>query len=98
MAPIKKKTNEENNNDVVEFDYGDPAEYFNWTCIVCKDKALDGISLEMQYLGDNVIYKDSNGLVWFCCEKCTTSIHQKYLGFKADPELVKKFGLVIKCC
>ena len=98
MAPIKKKTNDENNIDAVEFDYGDPAEWFNWICIVCKHKALDGLSLEMQFLGDNVIYQDSDGSVWFRCEKCATSIHQNCLGFNADQELLKKFGLVVKCC
>ena len=53
MAPIKKTVNEENNNDVVKFNYGDPSVWFNWICVVCKQKALDGISLEMQYLSDN---------------------------------------------
>ena len=53
MAPIKKTINEENNNDVVKFNYGYPSVWFNWICVVCKQKALDGISLEMQYLSDN---------------------------------------------
>ena len=93
-----KRLNEENNNDVVKFNYGDPSVWFNWICVVCKQKALDGISLEMQYLSDNFFYTDSNGTVWFRCEKCTTSIHQHCLQFYADPQLLQKFGLIVNCC
>ena len=39
MAPIKKSTNEENNCDVIEFDYGDPSVSFNWICVACKQKS-----------------------------------------------------------
>lgn len=98
MAPIKKTVNEENNYDVVKFNYGDPLVWFNWICVVCKQKALDGISLEMQYLSDNFFYTNSNGTVWFCCEKCTMSIHQHCLQFYADPQLLQKFGLIVNCC
>ena len=98
MAPIKKTVNEENNNDVVKFNYGDPSVWFNWIHVVCKQKALDGLSLEMQYLSDNFFYTDSNGTVWFHCEKCTMSIHQHCLQFYADPQLLQKFGLIVNCC
>ena len=96
--PIKKNTNEENNYDVVDFDYGDPSEWFNWICVACNEKARDPISLELQYLSDNNLYQDSDGLIWFRCEKCTTSIHKKCLGFSVNVELFKKFGQVVKCC
>ena len=33
--PIKKNTNEQNNYDVVDFDYGDPSVWFNWICVAC---------------------------------------------------------------
>ena len=98
MAPNKKTTNKENNLDVVEFDYGDPAEWFNWICVACKGKALDPISMELQYLGDNVVYQDSDGSYWFRCEKCTTSIHHKCLLGPVDVELFKRFGETIMCC
>ena len=47
MAPVKKSTNDENNFDAVEYDYGDLAEHFNWICLKCKGKASDALSLEM---------------------------------------------------
>ena len=97
MAPIKKKVNVENNCDVVEFDYGNPFVWFNWICIVCKQNALDEISMEMPYLANNVFYTDSDGSVWFHCEKCTISIYQHCLQFYADPNLLKKFGLIVNC-
>ena len=71
MAPIKKRNNEENNYDVVKYVCGDPAEHFNWICLKCKVKAHDGLSLEMQFLSDNVVYQDSDRLYWFHCENCT---------------------------
>ena len=86
------KVNEENNYDVVEFDYGDPSVWFNWTCIVCKQNGLDGITLQMQYLSDNVAYTDSDSSVWLRCEKCTTSIHQSCFQFYADLHLLEKMG------
>lgn len=98
MAPIKKKTNEENNIDVIEFDYGDPAVYFNWICIACKQKASDALSLEMQFLGDDLVYQDSDGSYWFRCENCKTSIHEKCLDILVHVELLKKYGQIIKCC
>ena len=61
MAPIKKRNNDANNCDVVEYVCGDPAEHFNFICFKCKGKAHDGLLLEMQFLGDNVIYQDSDG-------------------------------------
>ena len=96
--PIKKNTNEENNYDVVDFDYGDPSVWFNWICVACKLAAKDSITLELQYLSDNKVYQDSDGLIWFRCEKCTTSIHKKCLGFNVNVELFKKYGQVINCC
>ena len=98
MAPIKKTVIEENNKNIVEFNYGDLSVWFNWICVVCKQKALDGISLEMQYLSDNFFYTDSNVTVWFHCEKCTMSIHQHCLQCYADPQLLQKFGLIVNCC
>ena len=98
MAPIKKSTNEENNLDVIEFECGDPSEFFNWICVACKEKAIDPISMEFQYLGDNKVYEDIDGSIWFRCEKCTSSIHKKCLPFNVDIELFKKSGHVLKCC
>ena len=100
MVPIKKKVNEENNCDVVEFDYGHPSiwfklDMFNW---ICKQTALDGISMAMQYLSDNVFSTDSNGSVWFLYEKCMPFIRQHCLQFYSDPHLLKKFGLIVNCC
>ena len=42
MAPINKKanTNDENNCDIIEFDFGNPAVYFNWICVSSKGKAF----------------------------------------------------------
>ena len=100
MALINKKanTNDENNCDVIEFDFGNPAVYFNWICVSCKGKACDGTSLEMQFLGDNSVYLDSDGSYWFCCENCTTSIHAKCLGFVVNVEFFQKYGQIVKCC
>ena len=82
MAPNKKTTNKENNLDAVEFYHGDVAEWFNWICIGCKGKAIEPISKELQYIGDNVVYQDIDSSYWFHCEKCNTSFHHKcLLGF-----------------
>ena len=98
MVPVKKTTNVENNYDVVEYDYGDLAEHFNWICLACKGKACDALSLEMQFLGDNVVYLDSDGSYWFRCENCKASVHANCLGIPVNVELFKQYGQIVKCC
>ena len=52
----------------------------------------------MQYLGDDVVYVDSDGSYWFRCENCKALIHAKCLDIPVDVELFKKYGQVVKCC
>ena len=79
MASIKKTTDEENNNDVVEFDYSNPAEHFNFLRVPCKDKPCDGLSIEMQFLGDKLVYQASDSSYWFHCKNCKASMRSAWI-------------------
>ena len=49
--------------------------YDIWTCIFCKRKAKDTLSLEMQFLdGDDVLLFDDQ-LAWYRCDNCATAGH-----------------------
>ena len=46
-----------------------------WTCVFCKVKAKDALSLEMQFLdGDDVLFFDDS-LAWYRCDNCATAAH-----------------------
>ena len=49
--------------------------YDTWTCVFCKRKAKNALSLEMQFLvGDDVLLFDDQ-LVWYRCGNCATASH-----------------------
>ena len=56
--------------------------YEIWTCVFCKQKAKDALSLEMQFLdGDDVLffYDPLAPLAWYRCDNCVTAAHFSYL-------------------
>ena len=49
--------------------------YDIWTCVICKRKAKDALSLEMQFLdGDDVLFFDDQ-LAWYRCDNYATAAY-----------------------
>ena len=48
--------------------------YDIWTCVFCKRKAKDVLSLEMQFLDGDVLFFDDQ-LAWYRCDNCATAEH-----------------------
>ena len=45
-------------------------ELYGWKCFICCVEAKDQVGLEMQHIGDGILYTDGiDGSKWICCQK-----------------------------
>ena len=58
------------------YEHAKCVDLFKWKCLICSVEARDQVGLEMQHIGDGVVYTDGiDHTKWVCCHGCKERFH-----------------------
>ena len=58
-----------------DYEHAKCVELYSWKCYICCVEAKDQVGLEMQHIGDGVVYTDGiDGSKWICCQNARKPI------------------------
>ena len=59
-----------------DYEHAKCVELYGWKCYICCVEVKDQVGLEMQQIGDGIVYTDGiDGSKWICCQKCKKTYH-----------------------
>ena len=82
-----------------DYEHAKCVELYGWKCYICCVEAKDQVGLEMQHIGDGVVYTDGiDGSKWICCQKCKKTYHLECVTEHKEGEIKSPFLCTFNEC
>ena len=82
-----------------DYEHAKCVELYGWKCYICCVEAKDQVGLEMQHIGDGVVYMDGiDGSKWLCCQKCKKTYHLECVSEHKEGEIKSPFLCTFNEC
>ena len=82
-----------------DYEHAKCVELYGWKCYICCVEAKDQVGLEMQYIGDGIVYTDGiDGSKWISCQKCKKTYHLECVTEDKEGEIKSPFLCTFNEC
>ena len=82
-----------------DYQYGKCVELYGWKYYICCVEAKDQVGLEMQHIGDGIVYTDEiDGSKWICYQKCKKTYHLECVTKEKEGEIKFPFLCTFNEC